>query len=320
MSETVIVTGTAGFIGSTLSRDLVDDGYRVIGSDFLSGDERWQNLDEARISDFVLPEQLPGLIESGAFGDIAAILHQGGCSDTTHRDGPDMMFLNYHHPKELVHAAISRSIPITYASSAAVYGNNRDTAEIEANERPLNLYAYSKLQFDRYVRANIFDRTDAPVVGLRYFNVYGEREVFKGRMASVIHHFRDQLRDSGTVRLFAGSGGFADGEQRRDFVCVDDVIGVNRFFGLERLDQSGIFNVGTGTARTFNDLARLVIEAMGTGSIEYTEFPADLEGRYQHFTQADITALQSTGYTNDCEFVQLEDGVPRVTRWLEETQ
>lgn len=315
MSGRVVVTGTAGFIGSQLSRSLVEDGYDVIASDFLTDDERWQNLEYSGATDLVDPARVAGLVAEGAFGPLDAVFHQGACSDTTERDAHYMMERNFHASVAMATAAVGAGVPFVYASSASVYGLAGLCVEGPENEAPLNVYAFSKLLFDRYARRHLLD-AGSTVVGLRYFNVYGEREMFKGRMASVVHHFRRQIKDQGVVRLFDASGGYGPGEQRRDFVYVGDVIRVNRWFGLEAPTTRGIYNVGTGEARTFNDLANAVVAELG-GSIEYIPFPDDLVGRYQHFTQADVTHLRASGIP-DAPSVQLEDGVRRVIRYLED--
>jgi len=288
----------------------------VIASDFLASDERWQNLEHSLAGDLVEPPRVASLLERGAFGDVQTVFHQGACSDTTNRDGHYMMERNYHASVELANAAIAAGVGFVYASSASVYGLAQRCVEDEAYESPLNLYAFSKLLFDRYVRQHRLGSAPTPVVGLRYFNVYGEREMFKDRMASVVHHFRRQIKATGVVKLFSGSGGYGPGEQRRDFVYVGDVIAVNRFFGLEPSGTNGIYNVGTGEARAFNDLANAVIGELG-GTIEYVPFPDDLVGRYQHFTEADLTALRSSGFPPEHRFTRLEDGVVHVVRYLE---
>jgi ADP-L-glycero-D-manno-heptose 6-epimerase len=213
-------------------------------------------------------------------------------------------------------------IAFLYASSASVYGAGPVFREGRQHERPLNVYGYSKLLFDDYVRRLLPDRT-APVVGFRYFNVYGPREKHKGRMASVARHFFDQYRGEGRVRLFEGSDGYGNGEQRRDFVHVDDVVDANLWF-LDRPERSGIFNLGTGEARSFNDMAAAVINALDaregsppraleelvkTGAITYVPMPAALAGKYQSYTQADLTALRAAGYA--AAFASVEEGARR---------
>jgi ADP-L-glycero-D-manno-heptose 6-epimerase len=222
-----------------------------------------------------------------------------------------MMDNNFTYSKELLHFALDRKIPLVYASTAALYGASTSFAELPANERPLNIYGYSKLVLDNYVR-RLLPEMKSTVVGLRYFNVYGPREQHKGRMASVIHHFTRELKDTGTIRMFEGSGGFDSGEQRRDFVFVKDLCRINMFFaGL--LPESpkkpihAVVNAGTGEARTFNSVANALMQVHGPGKIEYIPFPDDLKNRYQHFTEADVTGLRAAGYT--AAFTSLEDGV-----------
>ncbi len=223
-----------------------------------------------------------------------------------------MFQTNYEYSKRLFHYCMAEQVPFIYASSASVYGSGTEFAEDPANSAPKNLYAYSKHLFDEYVRRqDTGDRTQ--VVGLRYFNVYGPREQHKGKMASVAYHFDQQIRETGITSLFAGNDNYDDGEQRRDFVYVEDVAAVNLWF-LDNPEATGIFNVGTGKSQTFNDVANAVIAFHGRGKIEYVPFPAELEGRYQSYTQADIGALREAGY--DAEFKTVADGVSRYLKWL----
>jgi ADP-L-glycero-D-manno-heptose 6-epimerase len=222
-----------------------------------------------------------------------------------------MMDNNFTYSKELLHFALEHKIPFVYASTAAVYGASTEFQEFPPNERPLNVYGYSKLVFDNYVRRLMPDMKST-VVGLRYFNVYGPREQHKGRMASVIHHFTRQLKDTGTIRMFEGSGGYGDGEQRRDFVFVKDLAHINMFFGgllpdSPRKPTRAIVNAGTGEARTFKAVAEALMQVHGPGKIEYIPFPGDLKNRYQHYTQADIAGLRAACYT--APFTTLEEGV-----------
>jgi ADP-L-glycero-D-manno-heptose 6-epimerase len=222
-----------------------------------------------------------------------------------------MMHNNYDYSKVLLHYAVDNKIPLIYASTAATYGLSEVFKEVPANEKPLNVYGFSKLVFDNYLRRRI-ENIDSTVVGLRYFNVYGPREQHKGRMASVIHHFTKQLKDTGTIRMFEGSGGYADGEQRRDFVFVKDLCRINLFFAGLLPDSpkepvQAIVNAGTGNARTFKAVAEALMAVHGEGKIEYIPFPGDLKNRYQHFTEADVAGLRAAGYT--APFTSLEEGI-----------
>jgi ADP-L-glycero-D-manno-heptose 6-epimerase len=320
----IVVTGAAGFIGSNLVKALNERGVdRVIAVDDLEQGDKFVNLADCEIADYFDKDEFARLLEAGKFdGKVQAVMHQGACSDTTERNGRFMMAVNYRYSAQLLEFCRLQRVPLIYASSAAVYGANAQCRESGECELPLNVYGYSKLQFDRYVRNHWEDRT-AQVVGLRYFNVYGVREAHKGRMASVAWHFFNQYRAGGRVRLFEGSHGYADGEQRRDFVSVEDCVKVNLHF-LDNPAASGIFNVGTGRAQPFNDVAVAVInsvrrargEAERTladlardGVIEYIPFPEDLKGKYQAFTQADLSALRAAGYTQP--FLDVAAGVGR---------
>ena len=315
----IIVTGGAGFIGSNLVGLLNSAGERNIlvvdnlaPAPNLSG-PKFLNLAGAKYADYMDKHEFRAALKAGDFAltRIKAILHQGACSNTLEDDGRYMMDNNFTYSKELLQFAVDRCIPFVYASTAAVYGASVDFTELPKNERPLNVYGYSKLVFDNYVR-RLMPELKSTVVGLRYFNVYGPREQHKGRMASVIHHFSGQLKETGTIRMFEGSGGYANGEQRRDFVFVKDLARINMFFGGLLADSPkkathAVVNAGTGEARTFKAVAEALMQVHGTGRIEYIPFPGDLKDRYQHYTQADVAGLRGAGY--GAAFTGLEDGI-----------
>ena len=325
----IVVTGAAGFIGSNLVRALNARGeHNVLAVDDLGRDERFRNLVDCDIVDYLDKDEFLARLSAGDFdGDIDAMLHQGACSDTLETDARYMLRNNYRYSVSLLEHCQDNDVPFLYASSASVYGAGSVFREERAHEAPLNVYGYSKLLFDQYVRRVLPDRT-AQIAGFRYFNVYGPREQHKGRMASVVHHFTRQYRADGKVRLFEGSGGYAAGEQRRDFVCVDDVVKVNLDF-LQHRDRSGLFNLGTGSASSFNDVAAAVINAhrardggarkavgdlVTEGAISYVSFPPELVGRYQSFTQADTSRLRSAGYS--APMLGIEEGVGRYVESL----
>lgn len=315
----IIVTGGAGFIGSNLVRGLNRRGLNnILVVDDLSDGEKVRNIENCDIQDYMDKDDFIKRIEQGIeFGGMSAIYHQGACSDTMESDGRYIMETNYEYSKSLFHYSAEHGIPFIYASSASVYGGGSVFKEDANHEQALNAYAYSKLLFDRYVRKNT-NATQAQVVGLRYFNVYGAGEQHKGRMASVAYHFFNQYHEQGYVNLFAGSGGYGDGEQLRDFVWVNDVVDVNLHF-LEHPEVGGIFNVGTGRAQSFNDVASAVLNSLESESkttaqwvsekkIRYVEFPAALVGKYQSYTKADLTNLTITGDYNS-SFATVEEGV-----------
>jgi len=302
----IIVTGGAGFIGSNLVRALNQRGESdILVVDDLNDGTKFANLADCEIADYEDKDAFRlALNRRGLPDGIRAVLHQGACTDTTEWDGRLMLDQNYTVSRELLHACLEQQVPFIYASSASVYGAGPGFGEDPAHEHPLNVYGYSKLLFDRYVRR--LGSPGSQVLGLRYFNVYGPREAHKQAMASVAWHFRGQLLTDGEVRLFEGSDGYGDGEQRRDFVYVGDIARVV-LYCLDRPELSGIFNAGTGRAQSFNDVARAVIAWHGSGSIRYIPFPDHLRGRYQSFTQADVSGLRAAGF--DAPFMSVEEGV-----------
>jgi len=325
-----VVTGGAGFIGANLVKALNERGEKnILVVDDLEQGDKFKNLVDCDIADYLDKKDFLDRLNKGEFKKkFKAILHEGACSDTMEHNGVYMMSNNYEYSKVLLHHCQAKRIPYLYASSAAVYGAGRIFRETLECESPLNIYGYSKWQFDQYVR-RILPKKTAPIIGFRYFNVYGDREQHKGRMASVAFHHYNQLRDSGKVKLFEGCDGFADGEQKRDFISVEDVVSVNLYF-LEHPQKSGIFNVGTGRSQPFNDVAAAVINSFRKHSgkspasittlqsehqVEYIPFPDALKGKYQSYTQADITALRRAGYKRN--FLTVEEGVERyITRLL----
>ncbi len=320
-----VVTGAAGFIGSRLIAALNQAGVAgILAVDNLENGAKSRNLADLDIEDYLDKRDFVAQLESGRLdGSIEAILHQGACSDTMASDGRYVMENNYAYSKSLFDWCRDEEVPLIYASSAAVYGAGREFGETRENEDPLNVYAYSKFLFDQYVRKQLQSGA-AQVTGLRYFNVYGPNEAHKGRMASVAHHAFNQFRAETRVRLFVGSDGYGDGEQQRDFVHVDDVVRLNLWL-LENRDVAGIFNCGTGRAQTFNAVAAAVINTV-TGSdlaieelveknfIEYIPFPPTLVGKYQSYTQADLSRLREAGYQG--EFRPVEKGVADYVRHM----
>ena len=270
----IVVTGGAGFIGSNLVRALNERGREdILVVDDLTDGTKFRNLVDCEIMDYLDKDSFLEHVQWGTElpDDIDAVFHLGACSTTTEWDGRYLMHNNYGYSKALLHYCLDRGIRFIYASSAAVYGGNRDFREERSCEAPINAYGYSKFQFDQYVR-RVLPAATSQVVGLRYFNVYGPREMHKGQMASVAWHFHRQAQADGRVRLFRGSGGYADGEQRRDFIFVGDAVDVTLWFA-SGTEVSGIFNVGTGRSQTFNDVARAVLAWHGRGEIEYVPFP-----------------------------------------------
>jgi ADP-L-glycero-D-manno-heptose 6-epimerase len=323
----IVVTGAAGFIGSNLVKALNERGESdIVAVDNLERADKFRNLVDCEISDFLDKREFLERVQQGDFARPAAVFHQGACSDTMATDGRFMMENNFRYSMRLLQWCQLVGAPFIYASSASVYGLGPIFVEERLYERPLNIYGYSKFQFDQIVRRTL-PTLQAPVIGLRYFNAYGPREGHKERMASVAFHHYHQFRREGRVKLFQGSHGYADGEQRRDFVHVDDVIRAN--LHVWNHPASGIFNVGSGRSQSFNEVAMAVInslreangqtplqlkQAVSQGTLEYVEFPIALRDRYQAYTQADLTRLRSTGLAEP--MLTVEQGVAAYVRWL----
>ena len=311
----IIVTGGAGFIGSNLVLGLNRRGYDdILVVDNLSNGLKYKNLVDCQIADYIDKNTFLEKIKQGFFRaeSICAIFHQGACSTTTEWDGRYMMENNYEYTKVLFHYSQAHKIPLFYASSAAVYGSDNNFKEQLEFESPLNVYGYSKFQFDQYLR-KFQAKLTSQVVGLRYFNVYGPREQHKGSMASVAFHLNNQLKESGTVRLFEGCDSYGNGEQRRDFVYIDDVVDINLWF-LDNPQVSGIYNAGTGKSQPFNDVANAVLAYHQQGKLEYIPFPEHLKGCYQSFTEANLENLRAAGCNH--QFKSVEEGVQLYMEWL----
>ena len=332
----VVVTGAAGFIGSNIISGLnargIDD---IIAVDDLTQGDKFRNLRDLRIADYVDSSSFYDSFAGGSLGQVEAVFHEGACSDTMEQDGKFMMDNNYAVSCQLFHACQKRGTRLLYASSAATYGGASTFREEPAFELPLNVYGYSKLLFDQRMRRECgedFQRSRVgrltQVVGFRYFNVYGPREQHKGRMASVAFHQFNQFKAEGKVKLFGDYGGYSAGGQMRDFIHVDDVVAVNLWF-FDNPHQSGIYNLGTGRAQPFNDVAQTVVNTLralhghaplalvsmvAQGLIDYIPFPDALRGKYQSYTQADLKHLRGTGCPQ--AFADVQTGVARYANWL----
>lgn len=325
----IVVTGAAGFIGSNLIKELNNRGYRdILAVDNLTKGDKCQNLRDLDILDFIDKEDfIHSIVNEEYDNQVDYIFHQGACSATTEADGRYMMKNNYEYSCLLLEYAQRNDTPLVYASSAATYGSSNTFVEERQFEAPLNVYGYSKFLFDETVRRYFESGLKSPIVGLRYFNVYGYREFHKGRMASVVLHNFNQYHEYGSVKLFEGCQGYCNGEQMRDFISVEDVVRINMHFfdnhTQEPEEISGIFNCGTGKARSFNDLALATINAcrkaegkqaidlltaVTQGILEYIAFPGDLAGKYQCFTEANNSRLiKDAGYKQ--AFLSLEQGI-----------
>lgn len=310
--EPIIVTGAAGFIGRNVVAELNRRGEdEIILVDELGKEEKWKNLVGLRYEDIVSPEEFLGLIEDGEFANARSVIHLGACSATTEKDADYLLRNNYQYTRVLCNWTQASEIRFVYASSAATYGDGAqgydDSDETTPKLRPLNMYGYSKQMFDLWaLKRGLFEN----IVGLKYFNVFGPHEDHKGDMRSVVSKSYEQIRETGLVKLFKSyRPEYKDGEQMRDFIYVQDAVDVTLHFAMQpAAAPGGLFNCGTGKARTWLDLVRGVFGAMGLPpKIEYIEMPKVLRGKYQYFTQANDTKLRAAGYTKP--FTSLEDGV-----------
>lgn len=304
----IVVTGGAGFIGSNIVKGLNAIGRKdILVVDDLTDGTKFANLVDLNIADYLDKDEFIGLILSGEDLDIEVIFHQGACSSTTEWNGKFMLENNYNYSKDLLHYCLDNQIPFLYASSAATYGGRKDNfIEDRQFEKPLNVYGYSKFLFDQYVR-EILPEATSQICGFRYFNVYGPREQHKGSMASVAFHLDSQLKKGENLKLFEGSDHF-----KRDFIYVDDVVAVNLWFWQQ--NKSGIYNCGTGRAESFQAVADAVLSYHKTGKIDYIPFPENLKGRYQTYTQADLTQLRATGCP--IKFKTVAEGTIEYMKWL----
>ena len=321
----IVVTGGAGFIGSNIVHGLNLRGVTdILIVDDLGKGDKYKNLLGLKFVDYMHMDEFLKHITGDEYyfdDDISVIFHEGACSDTMEYDVNFMMKRNYEYSKAILNFCLDEEVAMIYASSASTYGNgDNGFREIDECESALNPYAFSKLLFDRHVRHILKSLENADyfipsIIGLRYFNVYGAQESHKGRMASIFYQMYNQVKSTGVIKLFKGSDGYDDGEQRRDFISVEDVVKVNLWALDDENIESGIYNCGTGKAHTFNEAAQAVIKALGKGKIEYVDFPAELKGKYQSFTQADTRNLIRGGYTGG--FSDFNDSVANYCKFLD---
>lgn len=306
----IVVTGGAGFIGSNIVKGLNDLGHKdILVVDDLTDGTKFSNLADLDIADYMDKDEFIAAIISHEDLNIDVVFHQGACSSTTEWDGKFMMENNYDYSKDLLHYCLDFNIPFLYASSAATYGGRSDNfIEDRTYEKPLNVYGYSKFLFDQYVR-QLLPKANSPICGFRYFNVYGPRESHKGSMASVAFHLNEQINKGEKPKLFAGSENF-----KRDFIYVGDVVEVNLWFWKNKI--SGIYNCGTGRAESFQAVANAVLTYHKKDEIDYIPFPEHLKGRYQSYTQADLTKFKQTKCP--IEFKNVAEGTAEYMKWLNE--
>ncbi len=311
----IVITGGSGFIGSNLAKSLGHSSELLIVEELDKQTDKFSNISDIDYVDCIDKDKFLLNIkneEKKYSSKIDIIFHLGACSKTTEKDRNYIMSTNFEYSKDLLHFCANNKIPLIYASSASVYGESKIFVEDQKYESSLNHYAESKLLFDNYYRKNS-SKISSQVAGLRYFNVYGPRENHKKGMFSVVYRFYHQIKESQEIKLFKASHGYEDGEQRRDFIHVDDTINVKKWI-MNSKNTSGLFNVGTGLSRSFNDVAENVISNLGGGKIKYIDFPNDLKSQYQAFTEADINLLRKSGYEK--KFLSIEDGVKNYINWL----
>lgn len=310
MAKRIIITGAAGFIGCNTVRALNARGHtQLLLVDRLGCDERWANLVGLSFDDLISPEALLEQLDDDSLDDTQTIIHLGACSATTEKNADFLLENNTHYTQQLCLWCVKHDVRFVYASSAATYGDGAkgydDVDAVTPTLRPLNMYGYSKQLFDLWaLRRGLFDR----IVGLKYFNVFGPHEDHKGDMRSVVHKAYHEIRDAGQVKLFKSyRPDYTDGQQQRDFIYVKDAIDVTLHFADTR-SGGGLFNCGSGVARSWNDLANAVFGAMDRKpNLAYVDMPPALQGKYQYFTRADISKLRASGYTEP--MTTLEDGV-----------
>ena len=319
----VIVTGATGFIGSNLLAEMQTRGYDdIVAVDWFGKESKWKNVAKRGALRFVFPDQMDRLLQQEG-EKVKAILHLGAISSTTETDVDKIVENNFQLTVRLFEFCMQHSVQFIYASSAATYGGgehgfvDRDDQGFISTLRPLNPYGWSKNAVDKYIasRMSSVAYTSVPpqVTGLKFFNVYGPNEYHKGGQMSVMRHFYEQFRQTGKVRLFKSyRDDCKDGEQRRDFVWVGDCVNVMLWM-LEHPQVSGLFNVGTGRATTYNDVARSVAASMGIEArIEYIEMPDSVRNQYQYYTEADLTKLRGVGY--DAQFASVREGVEQYVK------
>lgn len=313
----IVVTGGSGFIGSNLVEALNKNNFNeiLIVEELDTYKEKFNNLKSLQYTDCISKESFLNQLQTSNKSfvkNLDYIFHLGACSKTTEKDRNYILSTNFEYSKDILEFCANTKTNLTYASSASVYGSGKKFVEDPSNESFLNYYAESKLMFDNYFRENQ-SKINSQVVGLRYFNVFGPREHHKLVMSSVIYHFFKQIQENNRIKLFKGSHGYNDGEQRRDFIFVNDTVNIKLWF-MNNSEISGIYNIGTGKSRTFNDVASAVISYFKNGEIEYIDFPTGLKEQYQAFTEADTSKLKSVGYNE--EFTSLEKGVFEYLDWL----
>lgn len=307
----IIVTGGAGFIGSAIVWRLNQLGYdKIFIVDHLGENDKWKNLNGLNYIDIFHKDEFYDLFVNNEFQfDVDTIFHMGACSSTTEKDADYLLYNNFKYTQDLAKYALKNNARFIYASSAATYGGGEAGYSDDENGieqlRPLNMYGYSKQLFDLWAKKEgLLNK----IVGLKYFNVYGPNEYHKGDMRSVVHKAFGQIMETGKVKLFKSyRDDYKNGEQLRDFIYIKDAVEMSIFF-MENKDKNGLFNIGTGIARSWNDLVTALFNSLNkTVNIEYIEMPEYLKPKYQYFTQADLTKLKQAGYKK--EITALENGV-----------